>query len=205
MTAKTRTAVTSTAVLSAVALASSAFAAPPAVASSKVQFLTKSQFPQGERYENWHQTAVKDGLQDPSHFCVEEVLPESRTQFRVFYTDLDAGGVQYVVRAKSTSAAKKLVTKIKDQLPECGERWSEELPDGDYTLKKYPHQDVEDGLSMRGIYTTGDGVENGTSLFGIGRDGVFVTVVNLNQIGTESGAPLTRFTKTAKKGLSQLL
>lgn len=188
----------------ATAVACAAAVATPAAAASSVHFLSKSQFPQGDRWENWHQTAIKNGLQDPSHLCVEQILPESRTTYRAFYTDLDAGGVQYVVKAKDTAAAKKLVTRIKDRLPVCGERAADEMPEGEFHIVKYSHQDVEDGLSLRGLFTTGDGVESGTTLYGIGRDGRYVTVVELDQIGEKSGAPITKFTKTARTGLQQL-
>jgi hypothetical protein len=78
------------------------------------------------------------------------------------------------------------------------------MPAGEYQVVTYPHADIEDGLSLRGVFTTGDGVEPGTALYGIGRDGRYVTVIELDQIGTRAGAPIAKFTRTAKTGLAQL-
>lgn len=200
-----RTRAAGAAVTAVFAAATLAATAGPAAAATTVHFLTKGQWPQGDRWGDWHSKPVKDGLRDKAAFCLEGILPTSRTQYREFFSDVDAGGIQYVSKLATSTDAKALITRLRNRVPVCADRFADALTGGAAEVVVYPFVDLEEGLSRRGVFTSGTGTEFGTVLWAFGRDGRYVTVVELDQIGKKSGAPVAKFTATAKKALDQLL
>lgn len=212
------------ATLSLVLGAGTAGAAPsrleaPAAKPSTGQFLTKAQWPQGKQYGTWTQTRVTHYRHDPP-FCVEKVLPKDRTSFRTFRTAADddglpgPGATQWVVPAKSAAAAKKIVSNARDQLKKCGKAYEDANgSQSKAVLKKYASHAVKDGLSIHGLALStsevdpfsGDPVTYPvTLLYGIGRDGKWLTVLELALLD-EKFVPDGPFTATAKKAVRKLV
>jgi hypothetical protein len=211
MSHRARAAAGGVAALSATALLAGFLVATTgtAEAATTVRFLTGGQMPQDKDFGSWEQSGINDGRVGTSDQCVRDVLPRTRTQNRTFLSDT-AEGTQFVVKAADKAAAAKLVTRIKDRIGDCAEDWENNADDADVDadvdVRSYAHQDVENGLSLRGLYVSVDDTAHGDGwLYGIGRDGRYVTVVVLSGFGGRSDAPVGRFTTTSKKALEQLL
>ncbi|WP_328621780.1 hypothetical protein [Streptomyces sp. NBC_00354] len=152
----------------------------------------------------WHAGKVTKGLPEAAPFCLDGVLPATGTWHRRFGNDLDAGAVQISVRASSDSAAARLTRSLERQVAACAADWLREHPDGKAASKDYGTLPVEEGAHVYGVHTSIPESEPGVHLFGIGRDGSTVTVVQWGRMGDLSDAPVAAFKTTTTTAVNRL-
>ncbi|WP_037837012.1 hypothetical protein [Streptomyces sp. NRRL S-244] len=152
----------------------------------------------------WHAGKVTGGLPETAPFCLDGALPAAGSWHRHFGTDLDTGAVQVSVRASSDSAAARLARNLERQVAACAADWLREHPDGTAGSKDYGALPVEEGAHVYGVHTSVPDSEPGVHLFGIGRDGSTVTVVQWGQMGNLSDAPVPAFKRTTTTAVNRL-
>ncbi|QES58774.1 hypothetical protein DEJ51_07890 [Streptomyces venezuelae] len=152
----------------------------------------------------WYAGAVTKGLPETAPFCLEGVLPATGSWHRVFGTEYDTGAVQVSVRSASPAAAAKLVGTLEREVAACAADWLRTTPGGTASWQDYGTLPVEEGAHVYGVHTSVPDSEPGVHLYGIGRDGSTVTVVQWGQMGDLSHAPVADFRKTTTKAVNKL-
>ncbi|WP_406182001.1 hypothetical protein [Streptomyces sp. NBC_01006] len=153
----------------------------------------------------WHAGKVTKGLPETAPFCLDGVIPAAGSWHRNFGTDLDTGAVQVSVRASSDSAAARLTRNLERQVAACAADWLRAHPDGTADAKDYGTLPVEEGAHVYGVHVSIPDSEPGVHLFGIGRDGSTVTVVQWGQMGDLSDAPVPAFKRTTTTAVNRLI
>ncbi|MFG2992513.1 hypothetical protein ACGFZK_25030 [Streptomyces sp. NPDC048257] len=152
----------------------------------------------------WYAGAVTKGLPEFAPFCLEGALPAAGSWHRTFGTEYDTGAEQVSVRSASPSAAAKLVTALERKVAACAADWLRTTPGGTASWQDYGTLPVEEGAHVYGVHTSIPDSEPGVHLFGIGRDGSTVTVVQWGEMGSLSQAPVAAFKKTTTKAVNKL-
>lgn len=147
---------------------------------------------------------VKKGLPEHPVFCLGKTLPATNVWHREFGTDVDAHALQLSVRAASEADAKKLAAALEKKVAACAADWLRKTSGGTASWKDYGKLTVEEGAHVYGVHTAVPDSEHGVNLFGIGRDGSTVTVVDWSQMGTLVDAPATAFKKTTVTAVKKL-
>lgn len=132
------------------------------------------------------------------------MLPAQGSWHRTFGTEFDTGAVQISVRAASATAAAKLATTLERKVATCAADWLRTTPGGTASWEDYGKLPVEEGAHVYGVHTSIPESEPGVHLYGIGRDGSTVTVVQWGQMGNLSHAPVADFKKTTTKAVNKL-
>ncbi|MGW6978537.1 hypothetical protein ACWGE1_03635 [Streptomyces sp. NPDC054932] len=152
----------------------------------------------------WYAGAVTKGLPASAPFCLEDVLPAAGSWHRAFGTEYDTGAVQVSVRSASPSAAAKLVGTLERKVAACAADWLRTTPGGTASWQDYGTLPVEEGAHVYGVHTSVPDSEPGVHLYGIGRDGSTVTVVQWGEMGNLSHAPVAEFRKTTTRAVNKL-
>ncbi|MEU8775354.1 hypothetical protein [Streptomyces sp. NPDC048606] len=198
---------TGTSALATAALAAAAAlvltASTTATAATAPGFLNGTDLPPHPS-SPWSAGQVTKGLPETTPFCLEGVLPATGGWHRGFHTDVDAGAVQISVRTASDAAAAKLVTALERKVAACAADWLRKTPGGTASWQDYGKLTVEEGAHVYGVDTSIPESEPGVHLFGIGRDGSTVTVVNWGQMGHLTDAPVSAFKQTTVKAVNKL-
>ncbi|MEV7561236.1 hypothetical protein [Streptomyces sp. NPDC089795] len=197
------TATTLTTALVAAAAALVLTASTSAAAATAPGFLAGADLPPHPT-SPWYAGAVTKGLPETAPFCLEGVLPAANSWHRVFGTEYDTGAVQVSVRSASPSAAAKLAGTLEREVAACAADWLRTTPGGTASWQDYGTLPVEEGAHVYGVHTSVPESEPGVHLFGIGRDGSTVTVVQWGQMGDLSHAPVADFKKTTTKAVNKL-
>ncbi|MFD6183706.1 hypothetical protein [Streptomyces goshikiensis] len=178
-------------------------AATATVAATAPGFLVGADLPKHPG-SPWSTGAVTKGLPESAPFCLDGVLPAAGAWHRSFGTDVDAGAVQVSVRAASTDAAVKLAAALERKVAACAADWLRTTPGGTASWQDYGKIGVEEGAHVYGVHTSIPDSEPGVHLYGIGRDGTTVTVVNWGRMGTLADAPVPAFKKTTTTAVNKL-
>ncbi|MCP3820982.1 hypothetical protein NLX86_23665 [Streptomyces sp. A3M-1-3] len=152
----------------------------------------------------WFAGKVTRGLPEFVPFCLDGVLPSKGAWHRSFGTEYDTGASQISVRASSTTAARKLTAAVEKAVAGCAADWLRETPGGTASWQDYGRLSVEEGAHVYGVHTSVPDSEPGVHLYGIGRDGSTVTVVNWSQMGHLADAPVNRFKRTTTTAVNKL-
>lgn len=152
----------------------------------------------------WYTGEVTKGLPETAPFCLDGVLPAAGSWHRTFGTEFDTGAVQVSVRASSAGAAAKLAAALERKVAGCAADWLRTTPGGTASWQDYGKLSVEEGAHVYGVHTSIPESEPGVHLYGIGRDGSTVTVVNWGQMGNLSHAPVPAFKKTTTAAVNKL-
>ncbi|MFE2549614.1 hypothetical protein ACFXGI_13850 [Streptomyces sp. NPDC059355] len=152
----------------------------------------------------WHAGKVTEGLPETAPFCLDGALPAAGSRHRHFGTDLDTGAVQVSVRASSDAAAARPARGLERQVAACAADWLREHPDGTARSRGYGALPVEEGAHVYGVHTSIPDSEPGVHLFGIGRDGSTVTVVQWGRMGDLGDAPVPAFKRTTTAAVDRL-
>ncbi|MCX5196633.1 hypothetical protein OOK31_22530 [Streptomyces sp. NBC_00249] len=152
----------------------------------------------------WFQGQVTKGLPETTPFCLDGVLPATGTWHRTFGTDVDAGATQISVRTASDTAAAKLAASLERKVAACAADWLRTTPGGTASWQDYGKLAVEEGAHVYGVDTSIPDSEPGVHLYGIGRDGSTVTVVNWGQMGHLTDAPVPAFKRTTVTAVNKL-
>ncbi|THA80821.1 hypothetical protein [Streptomyces sp. A0592] len=174
-----------------------------AAAAGAPGFLTGTDLPPHPS-SPWYSGEITKGLPETAPFCLEGVLPTAGSWHRTFGTEVDTGAVQVSVRAASPSAAAKLVGTLERKVAACAADWLRTTPGGTASWQDYGTLPVEEGAHLYGVHTSIPESEPGVHLYGIGRDGSTVTVVQWGQMGDLSQAPVAAFKKTTTKAVNKL-
>ncbi|MFG2231846.1 hypothetical protein ACGFNX_17885 [Streptomyces sp. NPDC048723] len=199
----TATTLTTALVAAAAALVLTAAAATSAAAATAPGFLAGTDLPPHPT-SPWYAGAVTKGLPESAPFCLEGVLPATGSWHRVFGTEYDTGAVQVSVRSASPAAAAKLVGTLERKVAACAADWLRTTPGGTASWQDYGTLPVEEGAHVYGVHTSIPDSEPGVHLYGIGRDGATVTVVQWGEMGNLSHAPVADFKKTTTKAVNKL-
>ncbi|MFD5887621.1 hypothetical protein ACFWHQ_16815 [Streptomyces sp. NPDC060334] len=194
------TAFATTATAAALLLATSATATAAAAAPG---FLGGADLPPHPS-SPWYAGKVTKGLPEFAPFCLEGVLPAAGSWHRDFGTDYDTGATQISVRTASNAAAAKLATALERKVAACAADWLRTTPGGTASWQDYGKLPVEEGAHVYGVHTSVPDSEPGVHLYGIGRDGVTVTVVKWGQMGDLGDAPVPAFKKTTTTAVNKL-
>ncbi|MEU6295848.1 hypothetical protein [Streptomyces erythrochromogenes] len=174
-----------------------------AAAAGAPGFLTGTDLPPHPT-SPWYSGEITKGLPETAPFCLDGVLPVAGSWHRTFGTELDTGAVQVSVRSASPSAAAKLVGTLERKVAACAADWLRTTPGGTASWQDYGTLAVEEGAHVYGVHTSIPESEPGVHLYGIGRDGSTVTVVQWGQMGDLSQAPVAAFKKTTTKAVNKL-
>ncbi|MEV6573376.1 hypothetical protein [Streptomyces sp. NPDC051577] len=152
----------------------------------------------------WYAGKVTKGLPESAPFCLEGALPAAGSWHRAFGTDYDTGATQISVRTASNAAAAKLATALERKVAACAADWLRTTPGGTASWQDYGKLAVEEGAHVYGVHTSVPDSEPGVHLYGIGRDGVTVTVVKWGQMGHLGDTPVPAFKKTTTTAVNKL-
>ncbi|GHI84838.1 hypothetical protein [Streptomyces xanthophaeus] len=152
----------------------------------------------------WFAGDVTKGLPEFAPFCLDGVLPAAGSWHRQFGTEFDTGAVQVSVRSASASAAAKLAGTLERKVAACAADWLRTTPGGTASWQDYGKVAVEEGAHVYGVHVSIPESEPSVHLFGIGRDGATVTVVQWGEMGNLSHAPVGAFKKTTTKAVNKL-
>ncbi|WP_328790936.1 MULTISPECIES: hypothetical protein [unclassified Streptomyces] len=199
----TASALTTALVAAAAALVLTASASTSAAAAAAPGFLAGTDLPPHPT-SPWYAGAVTAGLPESAPFCLEGVLPAAGSWHRVFGTEYDTGAVQVSVRSSSPSAAARLAGVLERKVAACAADWLRATPGGTASWQDYGTLPVEEGAHVYGVHTSVPESEPGVHLYGIGRDGSTVTVVQWGEMGDLSHAPVAAFKKTTTKAVNKL-
>ncbi|MFD3695943.1 hypothetical protein ACFWUZ_07250 [Streptomyces sp. NPDC058646] len=200
---RTGTAATFTTALLAAAAALVLTASTTATAATAPGFVNGTDLPPHPG-SPWFAGKVTKGLPESAPFCLEGVLPAAGSWHRQFGTEFDTGAVQVSVRSASASAAAKLVGTLERKVAACAADWLRATPGGTASWQDYGTLSVEEGAHVYGVHASIPESEPSVHLFGIGRDGATVTVVQWGQMGDLSHAPVADFKKTTTKAVNKL-
>ncbi|WP_314248981.1 hypothetical protein [Streptomyces sp. DSM 40907] len=190
-------------VAAAAALVLTASAATSAAAATAPGFLAGTDLPPHPT-SPWYAGVVTKGLPESAPFCLEGVLPAAGSWHRVFGTEYDTGAVQVSVRSASPAAAAKLAGTLERKVAACAADWLRTTPGGTASWQDYGTLPVEEGAHVYGVHTSIPESEPGVHMYGIGRDGSTVTVVQWGQMGNLSHAPVADFKRTTTKAVHKL-
>ncbi|MFE9258860.1 hypothetical protein [Streptomyces sp. NPDC006879] len=166
-------------------------------------FLAASDMPDGWGTE-WRAGPVTEGKPSPG-YCATTVLPaRGDVWHRLYWTDLDTGAEQVTVTMRTEAAARKLAAKAKDAAASCAAEFLRETPGASAAWDDYGKVDVEEGAHVYGVHTEMPYGANDANLFGIGRDGRTVTIVEWGQMGSLKDLPVADFKKTMIKAVDSL-
>ncbi|MGP3685279.1 hypothetical protein ACTVZO_11300 [Streptomyces sp. IBSNAI002] len=200
---RTATSTAFAALAAAAALALTASATATATAATAPGFVNGTDLPPHPT-SPWYAGQVTQGLPEFAPFCLDGVLPAQGSWHRTFGTEFDTGAVQVSVRASSAAAAAKLATALERKVAACAADWLRETPGGTASWEDYGKLPVEEGAHVYGVHTSIPESEPGVHLYGIGRDGSTVTVVQWGQMGNLSHAPVADFKKTTTRAVNKL-
>ncbi|ULR55643.1 hypothetical protein [Streptomyces deccanensis] len=194
--------------LAVVALAAgSVLTAPAAGAASKAaapKFLSASQLPP-HASSAWTAGPVKEGVPASLDLCFHtENVADYVYRHREFRTDVDTNAVQLTVVASTPALAKGLAKHYDDLFRICADRLEAGSPDVDTEGRDYGTLPVEEGAHVRGVNVETSGGANDVALMSVGRDGRTVTVVQWQQLGDFTGAPVAAFKKTTTTAVNKL-
>ena len=196
LTKKNRRRALTGAVIAVVAL--TGFAVSSASADHTGRFVPKSDLPQASKYTPWTASAPKAGLPSPMYTCIKGILPAGKTSYQTFSSDMTAEVRETITRTGSSAAAKTLVTQLRRAVRNCDDRLDDVT-----SINRVGAWDIEDGLTLHGVYSAPEGSEYNFQLFAIGRDGRKVIVTTFSDMGQKSDAPIAAFTTTAKRALTK--
>ncbi|ADI05776.1 hypothetical protein SBI_02655 [Streptomyces bingchenggensis BCW-1] len=153
---------------------------------------------------DWYASDVTKGLPENGPFCVEHTLPSAGATHRTFWTEYDTSASQVVVRTGTVDAARKLAAAAEKKIQNCASDWVRDHPEGTASWRDYGAVQAEDGAHVYGVHTSYPDSEPGIHLFGVGRDGRTVTIVQWGEMGGYDQAPVADFERTTTTAVVKL-
>ncbi|WP_030618398.1 sensor domain-containing protein [Streptomyces sclerotialus] len=189
----------------AAALAATVAGTTPAAAATPPRFLAPGELPP-HASSPWYASKVTPGLPDPEPFCLDGgVVPGGDgTYHRSYWTEYDTGAGQVSVVTSSDDSARRLAAALRQKVARCAGDWLHDKPGSTASWKDYGTVGAADGGRVYGIHTSMPESEPGIHLFGVGRSGRTVTVVQWGEMGTFAHAPVPAFKATLRQALNKL-
>ncbi|MFI5618365.1 hypothetical protein [Streptomyces sp. NPDC051567] len=199
-----RSGTTATLATALVAAAGALLLTTTAAAATAPGFVNGSDLP-ANPHSPWSSGAVTAGLPGTTPFCLEGVLPAAGSWHRAFSTEVDAHATQISVRTASPAAATKLAASLERKVAACAADWLRTNPGGTASWQDYGTLPVEEGAHVYGVGVSVPDSAHGVGLYGIGRDGSTVTVVQWGQMGQLPEAPVAAFKQTTTTAVHKLV
>ncbi|MGI5253678.1 hypothetical protein [Actinacidiphila glaucinigra] len=195
--------VMSTVAATSLLAAGSAEAGATAAPTAAPRFLAPKELPP---YPNspWYADRVKSGLPEGGTACTLRGLPRKGVSHRSFWTELDTNAQQVTFTTKNSKAARDLAAELRKSVRSCAARFLAQNPGSQADWKDFGGLAVEEGAHVYGVHVAPPESEHNVRLYGIGRDGRTVTVVEWGQMGTLDQIPLKAFKKTTRTAVNKL-
>lgn len=177
--------------------------ATPAAATGKPAFLSPAELPPHPS-SSWSSGDILDGLPHPLPFCFGGTLPGTTSQYREFWTDLDANATQVTVVSQNETTAATLAALWEESIQECAHTTVEQDPDASADWRDLGSVDVEEGAHLYGVHVAHSWGATDIHLFAVGRDGNAVTLVRWGQMGDFQDANPADFEQTARTAVNKL-
>ncbi|MDT0345492.1 hypothetical protein [Streptomyces litchfieldiae] len=184
----------------AAAPAGNARPAPEQVAPEA--FLTGDELP--THVTGWYSSGAQQGLPEWPVFCFENELPAEGSWHQPYWTEYDTNAVQVIVETGTAGEAAELADALTEAAADCAPDWLRDNPGSTAGWDDHGPVDAADGGHIFSVYTAPPEAGTGVRLFGIGRDGTRVTVVDWGQMGQLSDAPVDEFRTTLTTALAKL-
>lgn len=153
----------------------------------------------------WRAGEVTQGVPSLEPFCLDGAMPDGdRTWHRSYQTDLDTGATQVSTVLDSEQEAAELIGRLRDAVTTCTDKWLRENPEGTASWHDHGTVDVGDDAQVYDTSTALPESSYNVHLFGVGRDGARVTLVEWGQIGTAEDAPVMDFRDTTRTAVNKL-
>ncbi len=185
-----------------VAVAVPAGAQPAPADVPPAAFLTGDELPAHET--GWYSSGAVAGLPELPVFCFEDQLPAEGSWHQPYWTEYDTGALQVIVETDDEAAAEELVATLSEAAADCAADWLRENPGAGAAWDDYGSVEGADGGHVYGVHTAPPEAGLGVRLFGVGRDGTRVTLVDWGQMGTLADAPVEEFGATLVTALGKL-
>ncbi|MFE0632984.1 hypothetical protein ACFW3D_39355 [Streptomyces sp. NPDC058864] len=198
-----RAAVTVMSTVAATSLLAAGSAEAGAAAPTAPRFLAPKELPP-YALSPWYTDPVQSGLPEGGVACALRGLPRKGVSHRSFWTELDTNAQQVTFTTKNTKAARDLAAKLRKSVRGCVARFLEQNPGSQADWKDFGSLAVEEGAHVYGVHVAPPESEHNVRLYGIGRDGRTVTVVEWGRMGTLDGVPLKAFKKTTRTAVNKL-
>ncbi|MDT3400539.1 hypothetical protein RKE29_28680 [Streptomyces sp. B1866] len=166
-------------------------------------YLAATELPPHPR-SDWYADGVAKGLPEPVPYCVRDTLPSSGAGHRTFRTDYETNAVQIVVTTGSADAATRLAAAVERKIRACAADYRREYPPATASWRDYGTVTAEDGAHVYGVHTALPDSEPAVGLYGVGRDGRTVTVVEWADNGGLDLAPVPAFRRTTATAVTKL-
>ncbi|MDT0445724.1 hypothetical protein [Streptomyces johnsoniae] len=177
-------------------------AQPAAAEVPPEAFLTGDELPAHDT--GWYSSGAVAGLPEWPVFCFEDQLPAEDAWHQPYWTELDTSALQVVVDAGDEAGAEALVAALSTAAADCAADWLRENPGAAAAWDDYGPVEAADGGHVYGVHTAPQEAGLGVRLFGVGRDGTRVTLVDWGQMGTLEDAPVEEFGTTLSTALDKL-
>ncbi|WP_103528632.1 hypothetical protein [Streptomyces sp. SM12] len=172
--------------------------------STAPDFLEPSELPADE-HTTWFAGDATAGLPDLPVFCFEGLLPEDGAWHRDFATDLDTGARQVVIDAGDSGDAAELAGTLEEAAADCAAGWLRDEPGAVAGWDDHgPVTDAGDSAHVYAVYTAPPEAGTNIALFGVGRTGDVVTLVQWGQMGSLGDAPAGDFADSLATALDRL-
>ncbi|RKN05408.1 hypothetical protein D7319_25280 [Streptomyces radicis] len=154
--------------------------------------------------DGWYAYGPVEGLPEYPVFCFEDELPAEGASHTSFWTELDTNGLQVIVETDDEDEAAELATALEAAAADCAADWLRENPGSTAAWDDYGSIVAADGGHIYGVHTAPPQGGHGVRLFGVGRDGTRVTLVDWGQMGDLEDAPIGDFSTTLAAALGKL-
>lgn len=199
-----RSALTALSAFAAATLLAAGSAEAGAAAPTKApRFLAPKELPP-YAHSPWYADKVRSGLPEGGTACALRGLPRKGVSHRSFWTELDTNAQQVTFTTKNSKAARDLAAKLRKSVRGCVVRFLDQYPGSEADWKDFGTIRVEEGAHVYGVHVAPPESEHNVRLYGIGRDGRTVTVVEWGQMGTLDRIPLKAFKKTTRTAVNKL-
>lgn len=182
------------------AAAAAVMAAPAAAQAAAPVLLEAHEMPPSST--PWTAGPVEKGAGE--RFCLDGLLPDSRSVHRTFRTELETTALQVVVRTKHELDARRTVSAVRAALTHCLDGFEERYPGSTAEQRYLGKVEAADGGHVHGMATSVPNSSRDINLYGVGRDGNRVTVVAWGEMGTFETAPVAAFKETVATALNKL-
>ncbi|KAF4406345.1 MULTISPECIES: hypothetical protein [Streptomyces] len=152
----------------------------------------------------WTAHPVTAGLPEAVPFCVAGQLPRKGSSHRLFTTELETNATQVVVETATPRRAARLAAALEEAVRGCADRVEAGYPEATASWKDLGGVDAGDGAHVYGVETAFPESARDVHLYGVGRDGDTVTLVDWGEFGTVNTSPVADFRETTATAVTKL-
>ncbi|GAB3120472.1 hypothetical protein GCM10027160_36630 [Streptomyces calidiresistens] len=155
-------------------------------------------------WSDWYAGEVGAGPSDAPLAYIDHLLPEENLWHRRHWTEYDAGALQVVMDAGDPDTAAELTAGLEEALANAAADWLRENPGSVAGWDEHCGTEAGDSSAVYSVHTAPPMAGTSIHLYGIGRVGEHVTVVQWGQMGSLGDAPVEEFRTTLATALNHL-